>query len=134
VSGLCLLARVRDERYAFPVHAVREVARSLDVTPVPGAPPAVRGVHNLRGEVIPVLDLSTLLGMGGGDAQGVVVAEQGDRRAGLTVDELLDVTELPEKLEPAEAPLAGSAVLDGELVGVLDVGAVLDAVGGAAPR
>lgn len=126
-----LLARVRDERYAFRVDTVREVARDLEVTPVPGAPPAVRGVHNLRGEVLPVVQLATLLGVGGGEAQCVVVAEDGGRRAGLAVDELLDVTDLPSGLETAEAPLVGSAMVDGDLIGVVDVAAILDAVEGA---
>ncbi len=128
MSAVYLLARVRDERYAFPVEVVREVARGLEVTPVPGAPPAVRGVHNLRGEVIPVVELAMLLGLGGGEAQSVVVAEHAGRRAGLAVDELLDVTELADELETAEAPLAGAALVDGELVGVVDVGAILDAL------
>ncbi len=129
-----LLACVRGERYAFPVQAVREVARALEVTPVPGAPPAVRGVHSLRGEVLPVLELATLLGLGGGEADRVVVVEDGGRRAGLVVDELLDVRDLPGELQGAEAPLAGSAVFDGDLFGVVDVGALLDAVEGAARR
>lgn len=128
MSGVYLLARVRDERYAFAVTVVREVARALEVTPVPGAPPAVRGVHNLRGEVVPVIELAMLLGLGGGQGQSVVVAEHDGRRAGLAVDELLDVTELAAELETAEAPLAGAALVDGELVGVVDVGAILDAV------
>ena len=128
MSSIYLLTRVRDERYAFPVHAVREVARALEVTPVPGAPPAVLGVHNLRGEVVPVLELAPLLGLAGADADCVIVAEDGGRRAGLTVDELLDVRQLPSELEIAEAPLAGSTLLDGELGGVVDVRAVFDAI------
>lgn len=128
MRGVYLLARVRDERYAFAVTVVREVAMALEVTPVPGAPPAVRGVHNLRGEVVPILELAMLLGLGDGQGQSVVVAEHAGRRAGLAVDELLDVTELGVELEAAEAPLVGSALVDGELVGVVDVGAILDAV------
>jgi purine-binding chemotaxis protein CheW len=138
VSAVYLLARVRDERYAFPVYTVREVARALAVTPVPGAPPAVRGVHNLRGEVVPLLELATLLGLGlglgAGEADCVIVAEDGGRRAGLTVDELLDVRELRGELEDAHPPLVGSALVDGELVGVVDVGAILDAIDGAGRR
>jgi len=123
-----LLARLGEERYAFPVEAVREVARALEVTPVPGAPAAVRGVHSLRGEVVAVLELATLLGLRGGEAQSVVMTEDGGRRAGLAVDELLDVTELPGELQTAEAPLVGSTLVDGDLVGVVDVRAILDAV------
>lgn len=133
MSAVYLLARVGDERYAFPVHRVREVGRAFEVTPVPGAPPAVRGVHNLRGEVVPVLALATLLGLPGGEADCIVLAEEGGRRAGLTVDELLDVRELPDGSKGAEAPLAGSALVDGDLVGIVDVRAILDAVGGAVP-
>lgn len=126
-----LLARVRDERYAFPVEKVREVARGLELTPVPGAPPAVRGVHNLRGEVVPVVELAAVLGLAGGEGDCVVLAEDAGRRAGLAVDELLDVSELSDEPARAEAPLVGSILVDGHLVGILDVGAILDAVEGA---
>ena len=127
-----LLARLGAERYAFPVEAVREVVRDGDVTPVPGAPPAIRGVHNLRGEVLPVVELGALLGVGTGseEARCMIVADDRGLRAALAVHELLDVSEIPGELEAADAPLTGSLVVDGELVGVVDVTALFEGLGG----
>ncbi|MDD2707948.1 MAG: chemotaxis protein CheW [Verrucomicrobiae bacterium] len=45
------------ESYGIPVLKVREIIRLLDITPIPQMPPYVRGVINLRGKVIPVIDL-----------------------------------------------------------------------------
>ena len=100
-----------------------------DLTPVPGSPPEVLGVRNLRGQVIPVIDLATVLGLAGEEPERIVVAELGERRAGLAVDEVVDVGELPEASEQVESPyLPGAALVDGTLVGVLDVDAILSSV------
>jgi chemotaxis signal transduction protein len=125
VTSLHVLARVADERYAFAVEAVREVAESFAVTPVPGAPATLLGVHSLRGEILPVLDLAAILGVGRGAGGWLVVAEQGGLRAGLAVDAVEDVAELGTALAAEAEPLAGSVLMDGELVAVVDVGAVL---------
>jgi purine-binding chemotaxis protein CheW len=50
------------EVYALPIPAVREVTEYLPVTPVPGVPSSIRGVVNLRGTVVPVVDLSAKFG------------------------------------------------------------------------
>jgi hypothetical protein len=59
-----LLLPVGPERYALALTGIREVVLSPAVEPLPGAPPAVLGVMNLRGEVVPVLDTAVLLGTG----------------------------------------------------------------------
>jgi purine-binding chemotaxis protein CheW len=48
------------EKYATPISEVREVVKGAEVTPVPGSPPFIVGVVNLRGKIIPVLDLEKL--------------------------------------------------------------------------
>ena len=73
-----------------------------------------------------MIDLATMLGLGGGEDSRVVVAESGELRAGLVVDEVLDVGEMPSALEQAESDyLLGAFLIDGELVGALDLDAVL---------
>lgn len=123
------------EDYAIPVDQVLEVSEFGDVAPVPGAPPEVTGVRNLRGQVIPVIDLATVLGLSDdADRQRIVITEESGRRGGLAVTEIVDVSELPEAAEKAESHfLEGAVLLDGALVGVLDVSAVLDALSGAVP-
>ena len=58
-----LLFRLGSEEVALPVGELAEIAPFRGCTPVPGAPPAVRGVVNLRGSIRPVVDLAVLLGL-----------------------------------------------------------------------
>jgi purine-binding chemotaxis protein CheW len=115
--------RVGVELYAVPVEHVLEVAELGDVTPVPGAPPAVLGVWNLRGQILPVLDLGGLLGLARSiEPRRLVVVEAAGRRAGLAVDEVRDVAVLPGSTEETESELLGGATLtEAGLVGVVDV-------------
>jgi purine-binding chemotaxis protein CheW len=126
VSGVHVRVRVAEEHYALPVDRVLEVAELGDLTPVPGAPAQIIGVRNLRGQVIPVIALATLLGLPGAEPERIVVAEAGERRAGLAVDAIVDVSELPGASEQVDSPyLTGAALVDGVLVGMLDADAVL---------
>ena len=119
MSGVHVRVRVGGEDYALP-----------DVTPVPGAPREMLGVRNLRGQVLPVVELGLLLGLGEArEAARLVIAEHGDRRAGLVVESIVAVGELPDATHPAASELvAGAALVDGDLVGVLDLAAALDAI------
>lgn len=56
-AGKYLTVALADESYGIAVEAVREIIRLQRITPVPHQPPHVRGVINLRGRVIPILDL-----------------------------------------------------------------------------
>ena len=134
MTGSHLLVGVGNERYALPVRDVIEVAALEELTTVPGAPRAVIGVQNLRGQVVPVVDLGAVLGLPGtrGPDAIVIVDDAGDP-AGLAVDRLMDVEAVDATaMEPAEGRLAGSAIVDGALVGILDVRDVLRLVRGAA--
>ena len=85
------------EAYAIPVEHVREVADLGAVTPVPGSGPEVLGVRNLRGRILPVLDLGFLLGVPRAAPPGrLLVAEAGDREAGFAINEVTWVGELPD--------------------------------------
>jgi len=118
------------EHYALPVTAVLEIAEFGQVTPVPGAPSGVLGVRNLRGQVIPVIDLATMLGLApDAESERIVVADDGSRRAALAVTATMDVGELGAATEEVESPyLSGAVLVDGALVGIVDVEALLAAV------
>jgi purine-binding chemotaxis protein CheW len=122
VTSAHLLVRVGGERYALPIHDVVEVTRMGDLIPVPGAPHALLGVQNVRGQVVPVVDLGAVVGMPRSETRGaVVVVDDSGQPAGLAVDALLDVAELvAEGSESPDGPLLGSAMVDGALVGLLD--------------
>ena len=132
MSSLHVRVRVGGEDYALPVEGVLEIAEFGDVAPVPGANAAIIGVRNLRGQVLPVVDLATVFGLSRPEApERIVIAEDAGRTAGLAVDAVDGVEPLPEATEQAESPhLVGAALTDGALVGVIDITSVLDAAQG----
>jgi purine-binding chemotaxis protein CheW len=123
------------EMYAIPVRNVVEIADAGEVTAVPGSRPAVVGVRNLRGTIIPVFRLATLLGLpasGGGDR--IVVAECDGRCAALAVDAVADVGSLPAAEEETASELLAGAVLDrGALVGIVDMQRIFSTLGERSP-
>jgi purine-binding chemotaxis protein CheW len=130
MSGVHVRVCVAGEHYALPVERVLEVADLGTIAAVPGSPPEVLGVRNLRGQVVPVIGLARMLGLSGDEPSRVVVAESGELRAGLVVDEVLDVAEMPPASEQVESPyLLGAFLIDGELIGALDVDAILTPAG-----
>jgi chemotaxis signal transduction protein len=124
--------RVGEESYALPVESVLEVGAIGAPTPVPGAPRGVLGIWNLRGQVLPVLELAALLGIEApGTPARMIVAEAGDRRAALAVDAITEVGPLPAATEPSSKEhLTAAALIDGELVGVVEVESLLGRIGG----
>jgi purine-binding chemotaxis protein CheW len=121
---------VGDESFALPVAQVLEVAEVGALAPVPGAPPSVLGVRNLRGQVLPVIDLATVLGTARAqEAETLVVTEEAGRRAGFAIDEVTDVAELQGPVQETDSPyLSGSALVQGDLIGIVDVERVFAAV------
>jgi purine-binding chemotaxis protein CheW len=122
-----LQIRLGAEHYALALEHVLEVVELGEITPVPGSPAAVLGLRNLRGEILPALDLSALLGiLGDGEPRRLVVVAEGGRRAGLAVDDVIDFSELAAaRASDGSALLLGRVLVDGALVGVLDTSAVL---------
>jgi chemotaxis signal transduction protein len=123
VSGVHVRLVVGGEAYAFAVENVLEVTDLGAIAQVPGARADVLGVRNLRGEVVPVFDLASLLGIErDGAARRLVIVEHDGTRAGLAFDDVLGVGELAAPTEAGESPLLlGTSLDDGELLGVVDV-------------
>jgi chemotaxis signal transduction protein len=100
-----LVVSVADTEYGIPVGQVREVFRGERVTRVPGAPAVVRGIVNVRGAVVTVLELAELLGaVRAVTSTSVVLLEHGSRLIGLAVDAVRDVR--VQDANPAEADAA----------------------------
>ena len=87
------------EEFGIPVTQVREVIRVADITRVPHAPPHVRGVANLRGRILAVVELRSRLGLAPADPtprSRIVVVDLRGRVLGLLVDAVSQVTKVPE--------------------------------------
>lgn len=122
-----VLFRLEKDRYALPLSAIREVVVAPEAwTRVPRSPLAMKGVMNLRGRVVPVVDLRVLLEVAGGAASGpgqVVLLDRGRRELGLLISDV-DGIESLEKIGPP-APRASAAVKGLARLGALPV-TVLD--------
>jgi purine-binding chemotaxis protein CheW len=93
------------EEYGVPIGQVQEIVRVGGITMVPNSPPYMEGVINLRGRVLPVLNLRKRLGLSGkaiSSASRIVVTEIGNKVIGLLVDAVSHVIKIPsENVEPA---------------------------------
>jgi purine-binding chemotaxis protein CheW len=87
---------VGEEEYVIDLRRIREILQPLPVTPVPHAPEFLAGVMNLRGEVIPVVDVRKRLGAPGTSPRSkVLVVNVAGRLVGLIVDAVAEVVRIP---------------------------------------
>ena len=93
------------EEYGIDVRLVQEIIRITEITPVPRAPESIKGVINLRGRIIPVVDLKKKLGLGDvdlGRRARIVVVKLRERLVGLLVDAASQVLKVPvSTIDPA---------------------------------
>lgn len=117
------LLRVAAETYAVPVGNTVEIASLGDLTAVPGSRKEILGVRNLRGQILPVIDLALVLGLSTPvPPKRLLVAEAAGVKACFAIEEVTDVTELPDPVQGAEQDfLLGTMVHDGEPLAVIDV-------------
>jgi purine-binding chemotaxis protein CheW len=121
--------RLGDRTYGIDLDAVREILRPRPASRLPGAPPAVIGLINVRGAIVTVIDLGVALGLRDAPAAGaVMLVEHGPKLVGAAVDEVLDVQRRADDgfdAAPKDVQ-AGGAVRaigthDGSTVVVLDI-------------
>jgi hypothetical protein len=107
--GVVVSFQVDGRSYALPLEQVLEVVRMVAITPVPDAPAWLAGVVNLRGRLIPMIDLRPRFGAPATEpdpSHVFIVAESRGRTAGVLADRVEDV------VEAADAGTAGFVVLD----------------------
>lgn len=95
----------------IPIHQVQEINRHLEVTHVPHASSAIRGVINLRGEVVSVVDLPHVLGLPSAEITATsrnVIIHHGDELIGLMVDDVADILAIQRcEISPSPANVNG---------------------------
>jgi purine-binding chemotaxis protein CheW len=128
----------KKEDYAVPIEQVREIRAVEKITKVPHSEPYVKGIMNLRGSIIPVIDVKEKLGLDSGantnsSKQRILVAEVNNSLTGLLVDEVDQVMRIQTK-DIESAPqgalescnyVKGVAKINEKLVILLDVGLLL---------
>lgn len=99
------------EEYGVDISQVQEIIRMVEITHVPRAPHFMEGVINLRGQLIPIIDLRTRFAMPRAEqtkSTRIVVTEIGSKRVGIVVDSVSEVLNIPmEQIEEAPDMIAG---------------------------
>ncbi len=122
LAGKYMTFKLADEEYGIEILTVREIIGLMEVTRVPRVAPFVRGVINLRGKVIPVIDLKLKFEIERTETtdQTVIIVVQftqgeQDITMGIMVDEVLEVLDIkPQNIEPP--PAFGGISIDTEFI------------------
>jgi purine-binding chemotaxis protein CheW len=113
--------RIGDETYGVRIASVREIVRVPEITNVPNAPEMIEGVINLRGRIIPVMDLRKRFGnspVAPDKKNRILVVELENKLLGLIVSSASEVLKIP----PSEIESPGSVFAEGESSYVTGVG------------
>ena len=134
-----VIFRLADEFYALDIQTVQEIVRMQTITSIPGSDFWVEGITNLRGRVVPVIDLRKRCGVDAGEYSAetrIVVVSSAGGMVGLIVDAVSEVMRIPgEQVElpsaivsvPENTYLRGIAKLEDRLVSLMDLDGVLPA-------
>ncbi len=131
--------RLRDEEFGVDIGSVREITRVADITHIPEVPSFIRGVTNLRGQVVAVIDLAEQFRLAAQeelpDSARIIVTEFNGRTVGMLVDEVPGVLKITEEdIEPtpeviqsevSKDYIKGVGKLDNRLIILLDFEKVL---------
>jgi purine-binding chemotaxis protein CheW len=132
-SGEYLTFTLGKEEYAIDILKVQEIRGYDSVTRIAGAPAFIKGVINLRGIIVPIIDLRIKIGVGEAEYNAftvVIIMHVGGRVVGAVVDGVSDVMALPaEGIKPAPEfsssvgteYIAGLASVDQRMLIVLDI-------------
>ncbi len=129
---------VSEEVYGVPIEYIAEIIGAQQLTPVPDSRPFMRGVINLRGTVIPVMDVRARLSMeprSVDERTCIVVVQLDEIVVGLLVDTIADVIDVPptsieaaprrKTASASESIVTGLVQIDGEVKIMIDLGRLL---------
>ncbi len=129
--------QIDGQQYAFRIEQIQEIVILDQVTQTPQVATYVEGVSNLRGAIIPIINLRELLGLARRPADSetrTIIVNVGDRTIGCTVDSVSQVIRIPEDsiqaapdtlIADGTRDIAGFAKLDDKLVVLLDIDELL---------
>ncbi|MBP3958896.1 purine-binding chemotaxis protein CheW [Gemmata sp. G18] len=123
-GGQFLAFRLGDEEYGLEILRVQEIKGYSKITPLPNTPREIKGVMNLRGAVVPIIDLRTRLGLREAEYTVftvIIVVTVGTKVVGLVVDAVSDVLNVDPKVV-TPAPDLGAGVDVSFLTGIARTG------------
>jgi purine-binding chemotaxis protein CheW len=102
--------KLENEEYGVDILRVKEIIKMIKLTPIPSAPDYIEGVINLRGKIIPVVDIRRKMGMNKKEIDKnsrIIVVELNDKTLGFIVDEVSEVLRIPKSItEPPPSEFA----------------------------
>jgi len=131
--------RLGDESYGIEIFRVNEIIRIREITPIPRTDEHIRGLVNLRGKTIPVVDLRARLNLEAkddSDSSRIIVVESDNGNVGIVVDAVTEVITLQDGQVEETPPLVASMSTDfvrgvakesGHLITLLDLDKALAA-------
>ena len=133
-----VLFDLANEHYGVDIATVEGIIKLQSITAVPRAPAFVEGVTNLRGEVLPVIDLRKRFGLGADEKRGkdtrIIVVVMGGKKVGMVVDAVSEVLRVSDTAIEPPSPIVttvdsvfirGIAKIGDRLVILLDLGQIL---------
>lgn len=123
-GGKFLTFSLENEEYGIPIQKIKEIIGIMEVTKIPKTPEYIKGVINLRGKIIPIMDLRLKFGLQAVDYNQrtcIIVVEinsiEAKRLMGIAVDTVSEVVAI-EKSEIELSPTDHSQVADSFLIGI----------------
>lgn len=132
--------RVGDQEYCVDIMTVREIRGWTPATALPHAPGYVRGVINLRGSVLPIVDLAARLGLEAAEPTSrhvIIIAQVGEQISGFLVDAVSDILTIQDgQMQPtpdvasemAKTFVQGVIALEGRMLRLIDLSLVIPAI------
>lgn len=123
-AGKYLTFVLADEEYGLEILKVREIIQMMDITGVPNIPDYVKGVINLRGKVIPVVDQRLKFGMPEAersDQTCIIVVNLGNVETGIIVDSVSEVLDIAEE-DIDDTPAFGGSIDTDFILGIGKIG------------
>jgi purine-binding chemotaxis protein CheW len=132
---------IGDDQYGVDIMAVREIKGWTEITSLPRQPDYVRGVLNLRGVIVPIIDLRCRFGQGLTQATPLhiaIIVQIGGKPIGLLADRVLDIVSVdPSQIKPVPRAaqsqrlnfLSGLVTTEGAMIAMIDLPSLLTANG-----
>ncbi len=125
------------DQYGVDIMSVREIKEWEDVRPLPRQPEYMRGVRDLRGVVVPIIDLRCRFGQGLTECTPthvIVIVQMDDRQIGLLADQVLDIVSFEQsEIQPIPSVgrtsrtrfLSGLVTVEGAMIALIDLARLL---------
>jgi purine-binding chemotaxis protein CheW len=129
--------RIGEQEFCVDIMAVREIRGWTPATPLPRAPGYMKGVINLRGAVLPIIDLGVRFGLRTSEPTArhvIMVAHIGGRMVGLLVDAVSDIIQLKDESVQATPDVASEHVktfvkgifaIDGRMISLIELDRII---------